>query len=78
MNEKPFENLQSYIQAIAVGSRRMCSSCLSPTSIIRDIIDRQSLLDCIEYFEFMFILSYHRKVKVKTVPYCFQASSSWT
>lgn len=48
---------------------------LSPTAITCDIINSQSLLD---YIGFMFISSYHRKVKVKTVPYCFQPSSSWT
>lgn len=76
--KNPWEPTVLYPSYSYEKQRKVFFLCLSPTGITCDIIDCQSLLGCIEYFRFMFIPSYHRKVKVKTAPYCFQASSSWT
>lgn len=79
VNEKnPGEPTVLYLSYSCGKQKNLFSLYLSPTGITCNIIDSQSLLDYIECLGFILISSYHRKVKVKTVPYFFQPSSSWT
>lgn len=78
--KKPLKDVQSYIQAIDVGSRRMCFS-----SVLLLLVSHMKFWTAKAYLTILNILGlylfpapYHGKAEVKTVPYCFQASSRWT